>query len=403
MATAISSRSLPVVAPVKEAPRPAAQLFHLFLLAVALALGACLQAFGPAWSRSIFEQVKPGTLWGFSALLLALAVSAAAHELGHLSAALFLNYEILGFAVGPFRCEHQHGKLMFRSVQRNWFNCSISAVASELHNCWRFRTMSVVAAGPAFTLLLLIASLRMAIPLNSSTPNASWSPQFWNACTEVNFFLFLLGLIPNSRHARVRNDAALFLALKRNTADARDMFICHQAFDLALRGTRPQDYPQSLVLEFCGFSGRPYTNLMVARRMVEWAVDSGDAAAAGSWDRCALAAAEKCGGDEVNRALAESACFDLLFRGDLRSARHRFAQVDFDSLFPPAFAERSRAARLIACELPQRAGKHILQGQYHLPPGIPYYEYERMLLAKLHELALDGCRARYLTAAAGGA
>jgi len=403
MAIAISSNLLPLAAPVKALPKPAAQVFHLFLLGVALVLGACLQVAGPAWSRAIFEQVKPGTVLGFAALLLALLISILAHELGHLLAALYLNYEILGFAVGPFRCERQHGKANFRYLQRNWFNCSISAVARDLRNCWRFRTMSVVAAGPVFTLLLLIVSLRFAIPLNSSTASAGWPAQFWSACAELNFLLFVLGLIPNGRFARMRNDAALFLALKRNSTDALDMFRCHQAIDLALGGTRPEYYSPSLIIELSSFSGRPYTNLMVARRIVEWAVDSGDVATAGCWDQYALSAAEKCGGDEANRALAESASFDLLFRGDLRSARHRFAQVDFDSLFPPAFAERAKAARLLACELPQRAGKHILQGQYHLPPGIPYYEYERMLLAKLHDLALAGCQSRYLTAAGGGA
>ena len=153
-----------------------------------------------------------------------------------------------------------------------------------------------------------------------------------------------------------------------------------------------------------GFSGRPYTQLdggsahgRVGRRFRRY----GDGGLRGI--NSTLSAGEKCGGDEANRALAESACFDLLFRGDPRSARHRFAQVDFESLFPPAFAERSKAARLIACDMPQRASKHILQGQYHLPAGIPYYEYERMLLAKLHNLALTGCQSRYLTAAAGGA
>jgi hypothetical protein len=403
MAIAVSPSFLPVAAPLKEVPRHVAQIFHLFLLGTALVSGACLQAVGPAWSRAIFDQVKPGSVLGFSALLLALLISILAHELGHLSAALFLNFEILGFAVGPFRCERQHGKVIFRYLQRNWSNCSISAVARDLRNCWRFRTMSVIAAGPAFTFLLLIVSLRLAIPLNGPIASNGWPAQFWSACAEVNFFILLLGLIPNGRWTRVRNDAALFLALKRNSGDALDMFRCHQAIDLALGGTRPQDYPQSLLLELSGFCGRPYTNLMAARRIVEWAADSDDLATAASWDQYALAAGEKCGGDEANRALAESACFDVLFRGDLRSARHRFAQVDFDSLFPPAFAERAKAARLIACDLPQRAGKHILQGQYELPAGIPFYEYERMLLAKLHDLALAGCQSRYLTAAGGGA
>jgi hypothetical protein len=403
MAIAVLPSLLPLAAPVKEVRKPVTQFFHLFLLGLALVLGASLQAAGPAWSRAIFDQVKPGSLLGFAALLLALLTSILVHELGHLSAALFLNYEILGFAFGPFRCERQHGKMIFRNAERDWFSCSISAVARDLHNCWRFRTMSVAAAGPAFTLLLLVLSLGLAIPFNASTMPVSWPAQFWNACAEVNFFVFLLGLIPNGRFARVRNDAALFMAIKRNSVDALDMFRCHQAIDLVLSGTRPQYFPKSLILELSAFGGRPYTSLMVARRMVEWAVDSGDTATAGSWDQYALSAGEKCGGDEANRALAEAACFDVLFRGDLRSARHRFAQVDFDSLFPPAFAERAKAARLLACELPQRASKHILQGQYELPVGIPYYEYERMLLAKLHDLALAGCQSRYLTAAGGGA
>ena len=141
MAIAISPSLLPVAEPVKDVRKPAAQIFHLFLLAVALVVGACLQAIGPAWSRAIFEQVKPGTALGFAALLLALLVSIAAHELGHLSAALFLNYGILGFAVGPFRCERQHGKtssVIFSGIGSTALFRPWRAI---LHNCWRLRTI----------------------------------------------------------------------------------------------------------------------------------------------------------------------------------------------------------------------------------------------------------------------
>jgi hypothetical protein len=404
MAISVSQGLLPVSAPVKQIQKPGELRFHLLLLAAAVALGAGLQSAGPAWSRTIFEQIKLKNVSGFTALLAALWVSIVAHELGHLSAALFLNFEVLGFAVGPFRCERQQGKAIFRNAHRNWSSFSISAVARDLHNCWRFRTMSVVAAGPAFTLILFIAAVRLAIVFNSMTLPVGWPAQFWSSCAAVNFFLFLLGLMPNARFARVRNDAALFIALSRNSADALDMFCCHQAIDLALRRIRPEDYPKSLMLQFASDAGAsPYTRLMVARRMVEWATDSGDIATACDWDRRALSAAEKSGRDEANRALAESACFDVLFRGNLQSARHRFSQVDLNALFPPAMAERARAAHLIACDLSQRAGAHILRAQYHLPLGIPYYDYERMLLGKLHDLALSKCESRYLTAAASSA
>jgi hypothetical protein len=401
MATSASQSLLPASAAVKEVQRPSELFFYLLLLGMAVALGVSLQAAGPGWARLIFDRVTVDSVSTFAALLLALSTSIVAHELGHLSAALFLNYEILGFAIGPLRYERQHRRAIFRFVGRHWFTCSISAVARDIRNCWRVRAMSVVAAGPAFTLLLLVAAVRLALLYIGLIPRHSWAAEFWSCCAEVNFFLFLLGLIPNRRFAPVRNDAALFTALCRSSADALDMFRCHQAIDLALHGSRPQDYPESLMLEFAGLSGRPYSSLMVARRMVEWATDSGDIATAGSLDQHARCAAEKCGAHETNRALAESACFDVLFRGDFRSARHRFGQVDFDSLFPPALAERAKAARLIACDLPHRAPAHILRAQYYLPLGIPYYDYERMLLGKLHDQALSRCQSRWLTAAVG--
>jgi hypothetical protein len=402
MAVSVSQGLLPVSASVKEIQKPGGLRFHSLLLAAAVALGAVLQFVGPAWSRTIFQELKLNSGSGLTALLAALLVSIVVHELGHLSASLFLNYEVLGFSVGPFHCVRQHGKTIFRNTRRNWFSFSISAVARDLHNCWRFRTMSVVAAGPAFTLILFIAAVRLATVFNSMTPPAGWPAQFWSCCAEINFILFLLGLIPNGRFAQVRNDVALFIALWRNSADALDMFRCHQAIELALRGIRPEDYPKSLMLQFASDGGGSlYTRLMVARRMVEWATDSGDIASAGDWDQRALSAGEKSGRAEANRTLAESACFDVLFRGNLRSARHTFSQVDLDALFPPAVAERARAAQLIACDLSQRAGAHILRAQYHLPLGIPYYDYERMLLGKLHDLALSKCESRYLTASVG--
>jgi hypothetical protein len=171
------------------------------------------------------------------------------------------------------------------------------------------------------------------------------------------------------------------------------MLMCHQAIELSLRGIRPEDYPQSLLEEFSRFQGRPYTSLMMARRMVEWAVDSGNIPLAAEWDRTALAAGVLCSPRLANRALAESACFDVLFRDDLRAASYKFAKVEFEELLPPSLAERARAARLVACHLPDRAPAHILRAQYHLPLGNPYYNYERMLLGQLHTKALSRSRA----------
>ena len=167
------------------------------------------------------------------------------------------------------------------------------------------------------------------------------------------------------------------------------MFRCHQAIELALRGIRPDEFPEELLLELALFPGRPYTRLIVAQRMVEWAIDSGNVELASEWDHAALAASERCHPHVSNRALAESACFDVLFRADFEAANQKFANVEFGQLFPPPLAERALAARWVAAELPNRAARHILKAQYHLPLGNSYYNFERLLLDELHTKALS--------------
>jgi hypothetical protein len=78
----------------------------------------------------------------------------------------------------------------------------------------------------------------------------------------------------------------------------------------------------------------------------------------------------------------------VVCRGDLNSARAKFACVDLDELFPPCFAHRVRAARLLAIGLPHLAPAQVIRAQYALPLGLAYYDFERMLLEKIHLQAL---------------
>jgi hypothetical protein len=380
MAVALS-RKLPLVPAEDPQPaRPAELRFHLLLLALAVALGVLLQLCGPARLQIVFAQVKLDSLAGVSALLLALFASMIAHELGHLLAALFLDYEVLGAALGPLQFDflNSHGRV--RLVAGPWFRCSVSAVPRAMPSAWRARMMIVVAAGPAVSLLALC--LTTVISIDAIGPAVLGG--FWSSCVEVNFFLFVLGLVPNGRFAKMRNDAALFLALCKNDSDAADMRVCHQAIELSLRRIRPEDYPQDLLSELADFRGSSYTRLMVARRMIEWAVDCGNIEQAGAWVQSALALSEQCGAYWANTILAESACFDVLFRADAGAAGRKFAGVEWKALFPPYFAERAQAVCSLAVGRAQEAPRHILRAQYQLPVGNPYYHYERSLLDNLH-------------------
>jgi hypothetical protein len=179
------------------------------------------------------------------------------------------------------------------------------------------------------------------------------------------------------------------LALKRNASEAQEMRLYHQAAQLTITGVRPRDYSESLLRELAEWRGRADTNVLIARTMTEWALDCHEFALADVWDRQALAQSQHCEERLQNSVLASSACLDLLFRDDPAAARRKFAEVKFDSLFPPSFAHRAKAACLLAGEQASRVPAQIIRAQYALPLGVSYYDFDRMLLEKLHLKALS--------------
>lgn len=320
-----------------------------------------------------------------SALLAALLASILAHEAGHLAGALGFNYQVLGAALGPLRIHWWNRRVILRLGTGHWSRFSVSAVPRKLEQTWRREMMTVVAAGPVVSLVFLFAATLLALRASGSP----WVTEFWSSSAEVNFFLVLLGLVPNRRSTAVRNDAALFLALWREGAETRDILTCHQAIELTQMRIRPDEYPKSQLMEWAAFDTvRPYTRLMVARRILEWAIACGDLDLANVWDREALELSARCGRTLRNTALAESACLDVIFRANLVLAKRKFAKVDFGALFPPPLAERALAAQSIASGTPQGAPSHILRAQYQLPVGNPYFDHERNLLALLHLQAM---------------
>jgi Zn-dependent protease len=362
------------------------------LLAIALAVGVLLQSFGPRWVRSIFSAVRLDSPRDVAAVLASLAAAMVLHELGHLLAATTLNFEILGISFGPLRLQRLHGKQTVHFSGNRLFGCSVSALPRSMEH-WRARMMVVVASGPAATLLAGVVSV---CALASGEPRG-WPTIFWSSFAQFNFFLFLLGLIPNGNKALLRNDATLFLALKRNALEAQEMRLYHQAAQLTIAGVRPCDYSGRFLRELAEWTGRADTNMLIAKTMMEWAIDCGDLSLADVWDRQALAQSLNCEPRQRNSVLAASACFDVLFRNDPAAARAKFAEVNFDSLFPPSFSYRARAACLLAGDRAARAPAQIIRAQYALPLGINYYNFDRMLLEKLHLKALSLLPASQIT------
>jgi len=386
MLPSISETIYPAVPPLPTRASRKAQGSQTFLplLLIAVALGIAIRYLTPLQWRAAFAAVDVAHPQGATSLFAAVAAAVVLHEAGHLLAALLFDFQILGIALGPFRAARSFGTWRVRFSARTFFSGSVSAIPRNTR-AWRGRMLLVVAAGPIATLLTGTA----AAAVFSSHPNSEWSSTFLAALTQLSLFIFVLGLIPNSRDARIRNDARLLLILRRDSQEARSILLCHLVTQLEVAGTRPQDYPEQLMLELAATPGRAEFMLFSAHTIFLWALDRGRLGTADAWQRHCLELSEDCQPRSRNLALASSACFDVLFRNRPMEALNKFADVDWQTLSPSWLMHRARAAHYLALENVPECLDEISRARYDFEEGLPICAFERMLLSRLHRNALN--------------
>jgi hypothetical protein len=360
--------------------------WNLMLLAVAIGIAA--KAFGPSWARMLFEGVRLETVAALGAFMAALGAGIVLHEAGHLTAALLLDFEILGASLGPVRAAHFHGKWTFQ-FSGTLFSGSISAIPRQNHS-WRKRMLLVVAAGPAATFLTGVASALLLF--NGQFDN--WTGSFLASLAQLSFFLFVLGLIPNGTKAQVRNDARLCYSLLHNTIEAQEILLYHLVTQLGVAGMRPREYPERLIRKLAAAGRRPDMSLIYAHTIVMWAIDHGDMQTAEAWEQRALDLSDICDLRLQNLALARSAFFDVLFRNNLAAAKCKFAEVNLEILSPGYFMHRAKAAYQVASGNTEEALAEVHRANFSFPKRLPYYDFERTLLAKLHQKAIGAAELR---------
>ncbi len=372
---------LPVLPSRLERPR-AKSKFSWELMLVAILLGASAIAFGPPWTRIIFQRVRLETFSALSAFLAALGIAIILHEAGHLIAALLVDFEILGGALGPIRATHLHGRWTFQLSGKR-LSASISAIPRQNHS-WRKRMLLVVAAGPGATLL----TGAIAAFVSFSGDYGAWSNAFLASVSELSFFLFVLGLIPNAAKAQARNDARLCYDLFHNTPEAQEILLYHLVAQIGVAGMRPRDYPERLIRKLAAARSRPDMALIFAHTIVIWAIDRGDIQTAGAWEQRAVELSDLCDLRLQNLTLARSAFFDVLFRDNLASAQSKFRDVSLELLTPAYFMHRAKAAYQIVAGDIDDALAEVHRATFSFPTKLPYYEFERDLLRGLHEKAI---------------
>ena len=130
-------------------------------------------------------------------------------------------------------------------------------------------------------------------------------------------------------------------------------------------------------------------SLICAQTIAVWAIDCGDLQTAAAWQNRALELGEICDLRLRNATLAKSAFFDVLFRNDLATARSKFEHVQLSVLSPDYFMHRAMAAYELAAGRIEEALAQIQRARFSFPKSLPYYEFERRLLAELHQKAIE--------------
>jgi hypothetical protein len=289
-----------------------------------------------------------------------------------------MRFEILGAALGPFRLARLYRESTVSFRAKSLFGGSISAIPLDDRH-WRARILVVIAAGPIATFI----SALTALAATSALQPTSWTYSFLGFLTELSVLIFLLGLIPNGQHARVRNDAQLFWSILRNATEAHAVRLYHQLMRMHIDGIRPRDYPPELVDAMSRYRGRADLSLAFAGALVKWAIDCGDFAMAKAWQQIAVRFLPASGASQRNFARAEWACFELLFSEDLDCARRVFSGVRPEEIAPNWRRHRIRAAKYAAQGDAPAACREIDNALSCLPGGIPYSSFERDLLYRL--------------------
>jgi hypothetical protein len=354
------------------------------VLALALALGVALKLFGPEWLSILFQSAGGGTLEGLGALLLATAASVLLHEAGHLIAALLFDFEVLGGSLGPIRAVRLHGRWSVHPSGR-LFTGSVIAIPRRNSGTWRTRMLCVVAGGPAVTFLTMLVAAGFLV---GCADPAAWNARFLSALVELNLFLFVLGLFPNASGARSQNDARLFYSLLQNTPEAEEILVYHLLTQLQIAGVRPREYQEAIMRRLATARGKPEMCAAYAAAIACWALDRGDLETADAWDKRAVDLSDFCDLKLQNGTLAASACWDVVVRDDLRGARAKFTDVELEMLAPKWFQHRAKAASALVSGQIVHALAEIARARYSFPNRLPYFEFESMLLGRLHARAI---------------
>ncbi len=318
-------------------------------------------------------------------LVLAAFLALTAHEMGHLLAAVCCRFEVLTVSLGAFRFTRAQSGWRVAAKRQRLFTGSVTAIPRS-NESWRERMLVVIGAGPAasFGGVVVAGCALHLLPISGPLVSV-----FLRAFVQISLVILVLGLIPNSPKSQAQNDAALFLALWRDGRESNAIFLYHLVLQHQRTGLEPREFPLWLIELMASFGGRPEFMVLYAGMIASWAFDREDHASGDLWDNRALQLSARANAATQQACLANSACFDLVFRKDVAAAQRKLAQVNMDSLSSPSLQHRALATRDLAFGRIAKSLAETSAARSFLPTHLQNCGYEWSLLKRLHSAALS--------------
>lgn len=390
MGTALSPPILPDPAAgvsLEPSGRPAGRTALVLAGAVTIAvlLLLILGSVGKSAVSELFRPVQLNSIGAAGALLLAGFLALVIHEAGHLIAAVCCRFEIHTVSLGAIWFTRTHSGWRVGTRRKRVFTGSVAAVPCS-NEYWRARMLVVTAAGPLAT---FVGALAAAAILRAHALPGELVSFFLRDFGQISAIIFLLGLVPGSPKARAQNDAALFINLWLDGKEANEIFLYHLVLQHQKKGLEPREFPLWLIGLMATFRGRADFMVLYAGMIASWAFDRGDCASGNLWDGSALALSAHASVATKHACLANSACFDLVFRQDIAAAREKLTTIEMKTLVSPSLRHRALAARDLAFGRITRSLAEVAAARAFLPPNMQSRGFECFFLSRLHASAIS--------------
>ena len=211
-----------------------------------------------------------GLLLKVSSLTLLLLIpgwylSVAIHEGGHFLAAIAVGHRVTAYSVGWLLIAREQSGWKLR---RSHYPLAgyVLALPDWTKNL-RLRHAIVVAAGPAATLLLLLATIGLGRRIDGPVQALTGAIGSWAAC-QLALFVF-------PSRTLLMTDQKQLKVLASNGQDCKRHLANLSLLAMSGQGVRPRDYPESLALMGC--DGALDTGLLITARVCRYnhCADSG--------------------------------------------------------------------------------------------------------------------------------